>query len=495
MLMKKTPIAKKYVSEEQYRKRLYAMGRKDAYSMPTDEVFRIFERPAQPNKYGTLSSFKPKQPVNPQKTLDDFEIGKVSRAAFLPINPRTVSSCKRYYEAGIAGEECKMVLQQAQQYERAVGREIYGIDEQKLSIYSVLPRVSFGLSERNIIYIKNWYMLNDQDRKILSQFFDYRGVAYPGKSGEFIKNFLPKGRQEKRMFETFNLIHGLNIEISPEGFVYIKDYQDLDPDMKDLLEFYFTEDGYAKAYFQNTFMNRLGIKFREHIPSKIKTREQLISSFRKASELQLSSEDAEKLLLKKNPSIKTDIRKFDADLANDLVNRYRVYSRLSSFLNEDLAFIGSTSYADEMFDLTEEFESKSEVISTTFYRKEKFGIAISDPYAVNSNKLKWFLSEASKTKWIPEGCINVDYFTAHEFAHGLIHVYDLSRDPILRGYELDTIEKGNIVNELSMNAKMNTKEFIADAWSEYVLSDSPRELSMKVGDRILNFLQKKVMVL
>lgn len=94
MWMKKTPIAKKYVSEEHYRKRLYAMGRKDAYSMPTDEVFRIFERPAESNRYGTISNFKPKEPTNPQKTLDEF--GKVSRAAFLPINPRTLEVLKKY---------------------------------------------------------------------------------------------------------------------------------------------------------------------------------------------------------------------------------------------------------------------------------------------------------------------------------------------------------------------------------------------------------------
>ena len=37
------------------------------------------------------------------------------------------------------------------QYENQVGRNLFDIDEAKLSIYSVLPKIQFGLTERNII--------------------------------------------------------------------------------------------------------------------------------------------------------------------------------------------------------------------------------------------------------------------------------------------------------------------------------------------------------
>ena len=93
--------------------------------------------------------------------------------------------------------------------------------------------------------------MNAQEKQTLSSFFDNRGVAYPGKSSEFIKENLPKGRREKRMFETFNIVHGLDLEITPDGFVFIRDYSELDPDLLDLLQFYFTDEGYAKTYFQN----------------------------------------------------------------------------------------------------------------------------------------------------------------------------------------------------------------------------------------------------
>jgi hypothetical protein len=77
----------------------------------------------------------------------------------------------------------------------------------------------------------------------------------------------------------------------------------------------------------------------------------------------------------------------------------------------------------------------------------------------------------------------------------LVHVYDLSRDPKLREIEGELLENGAIDREVSVHSEMNTKEFIADCWSEYVLSDHPRKPAMMVGDRIMQFLQKKVIVL
>jgi len=415
--------------------------------------------------------------------------------SYIPLNRRTISACKRYYEAGIAGEECKMVLSQAKQYEKQVGKNLFDIDERKLSIYSILPKVQFGLTERNIVYIKNWYSLSNQEKQIFSPYFDNRGVAYPGKSSEFIKENLPKGRKEKRMFETFNIIHGLDLEISPEGYVFIRNYSELDPDVHDLLQFYFTEEGYAKMYFQNGFMSGLGLKFREHVPSKIKTRETLLKVFNKINENKYIAKEAQNILKYKNPSIKTDIYKFDDDLATDILNRYQLYTKISSFINEEITFIGTTSFADKIFDLEEDFEEKSEVVSTTFYNKSKFGIAVSDPFSKNTRKIEAVLNEAERVNWIPKKCNTLDYISAHEFAHGMIHVYDLSRDPFIRQTEIDVMEGEGVLKEVSINAKLNPKEFIADCWSEYVISPTPRKTAIMVGDRILEFLQKKVIVL
>jgi hypothetical protein len=71
----------------------------------------------------------------------------------------------------------------------------------------------------------------------------------------------------------------------------------------------------------------------------------------------------------------------------------------------------------------------------------------------------------------------------------------LSRDPFIRQTEIDVMEGEGVLKEVSINAKLNPKEFIADCWSEYVISPTPRKTAIMVGDRILEFLQKKVIVL
>lgn len=460
------------------------MGNPDAYTMSSSDVYRFFE----PRDIEAV-----KEPYRPQRSLDDF--GKASRTPFLSMNPRTLASCVRYLSAGVAGQECKMLLSQAQRYEQMTGQKILSVDSETLSIYSILPKLDMGMTERNLIFIKNWNTLNYDEKRVLSKYFDSRGVALPGMSSVFIKENVPNGRQEKRVFEAFNLIHGLDMEITPEGMVFASNLDDVDPDIKEKLKFYFTPDGYAKVYFQTGFMDKLGLKFREHTPPKIKTRKQLLEVYDVLKEREYTAKETEVLLLKRNPSLKTDIRKFDDDLATQVFNRYRLYTKMSDFINEDLMFIGTTSYADDIFDLTEEFENKSNVVSSTFYRRSKFGIAVSDPYAMNVKKMEWVLDNSDRYGWIPKNCNVLDYISIHGFAHGLIQVYDLSRDPTIRQIEENLMSNGGVAKAVSLNAKLNTKEFIADCWSEYCISKHPRETSKLVGDRILKFLQKKVILL
>jgi hypothetical protein len=422
-------------------------------------------------------------------------LNKAFSGAYNKLNPRTVSTCNRYMAAGIAGEECKMVIQQAQQMERMSGRKIFDIDFDKLAIYSILPKIRFGMTERNIIYIKNYYELPQADKYTISNFFDDRGVAKPGMSKTFIKDFLPKGRQEKRMFEAFNIIHGMNLEITPEGYIFMKDFPQLDSATQDLLEFYFTPQGYAKMYFQNGFLSRFGLKIREHKPSPIKTRNELLYFINKLESKEYSTDQCRRILLDKNPSLKTDIEYMDIKLANIMVNRYLLYTKMSNFMDEDVKFLGTTSEADKYFRLTEHFESESDAISVTFYKDTDIGIGVADQYANNAKELIKYLQIASDANWIPEGCNKLEYIIGHEFAHALIQIYDLSRDPIIRAIETKLMNKGLVGKEVSLNAHLNTKEFIADCWSEYVNSESPREAAMQIGDRILEFLQKKVLIL
>lgn len=48
----------------------------------------------------------------------------------------------------------------------------------------------------------------------------------------------------------------------------------------------------------------------------------------------------------------------------------------------------------------------------------------------------------------------------------------------------NTNNNKNMKDLLSEYAETNIKEFIAEAWAEYILSNNPRELSIKVGNII-----------
>jgi len=414
---------------------------------------------------------------------------------YSPINPRTVFACKRYMEAGIAGDECKNILQRAHQIEIDAGKDIFGLSDTHMALLNIIPRLSMGLTDTNIIYIKNWSTLSYLDRKAVSEFFDYRGVALPGKSVDFVSNALPKTKQERKMFEVFNMSHGLDIKISIDGNVRVANYDTFDSNIKNLLKNYFTEDGYAKNYFQNGFLSRLGLKLRSHKPSEFKTREDLLKNINKLESKSFSPKECKHILHDKNPSLKNNIEKMGDTLSNDLIKRYLLYSDFSPFIREDLLFIGTASYADSVFRMQNDMNDSYNMISSTYYNGPIVGISFSDKIIKDMDSLSVFLQDAEKISWIPRGCGTVKYLSAHEFSHALIHVYDLTRDPFIRNTELKLLNSGNMEKELSLTASMNSNEFIAEAWSEYVLSSNPRKVARNVGDRIMRFLQKEVMIL
>lgn len=415
-------------------------------------------------------------------------------AAFTPLNPRTVGSCKKFLEAGIAGDECKMVIRRAKAYENYVGRDIFGLDTEKINIQAILPRVIFGMSENNEIFIRNWQQLNSYERQALSPYFSQNGTAHPGKSGYFIKEILPKGRSERRSFETFNIIHGLNLIVTEEGYLKLKNTDNLDQKSKDLIEFYFTPEGYAKMYFQNGFLSKLGLKIREHIPSPVKTREDLLKAIYSREKTTYNGLDCEKLVKHRTPNIKTNMREINPEIANTMVDKFMIYTAISSFLNEDLVFLGTMNYAEEFFN-TGLDGNTGNILALTYYKNKNIGIGFNGEKTKDTNALQDFLDKSEAEQWIPQGCNSLKYFVGHEYAHALAQVYDLRRDPIIRNIELEILNSGKMDEELSLQAKSGSLEFIAESWGEYVNSKNPRDTAMQVGDRILRFMQKPVVIL
>lgn len=115
--------------------------------------------------------------------------------------------------------------------------------------------------------------------------------------------------------------------------------------------------------------------------------------------------------------------------------------------------------------------------------KKYNGIFINPKY----NNLEGFarsLINDVKLKYHPIGCENLKAIVDHEVGHGLDKVLKLKENrQIKEAYEefmrMSDEEKGQI---LSIYAKKNIKEFIAEAYSEYKNNSKPREFARLIGN-------------
>lgn len=86
-----------------------------------------------------------------------------------------------------------------------------------------------------------------------------------------------------------------------------------------------------------------------------------------------------------------------------------------------------------------------------------------------------------KTNVHPKGCNGVESLFFHEFGHLLENLSGLTSSKKFCNYFKRLGEK-KIAEGLSKYATMNIREFFAEAFSEYMSSESPREVSLFVMD-------------
>ena len=101
-------------------------------------------------------------------------------------------------------------------------------------------------------------------------------------------------------------------------------------------------------------------------------------------------------------------------------------------------------------------------------------------------KLKENLISSASVGFHPVGCGIPQYIVYHECGHILDLLCGITDDPEYVEY-FSSFGETRIKRELSIYGATNIKEFFAEAFAEYMCSDSPRDIARFSGD----FLEKK----
>ena len=114
---------------------------------------------------------------------------------------------------------------------------------------------------------------------------------------------------------------------------------------------------------------------------------------------------------------------------------------------------------------------------------ERFGGIFVNNVWADYDKMTNALKNDVKKGFHPVGCDTVKSVFDHEMGHQLDYALDLSNDKELTKY-YKTLTKTDIQNGLSQYANKNKKEFIAEAYAEYLNNPEPRPIAKTVGDII-----------
>ena len=112
------------------------------------------------------------------------------------------------------------------------------------------------------------------------------------------------------------------------------------------------------------------------------------------------------------------------------------------------------------------------------------------------DKVQQSLDSDLKAKWHPEGCNTVKSVFDHELGHKIDETLGLNSDPefleiynaaIKQGEEhiKENLSEYAYTTSITANNYDPKKEFIAEAWSEYLNNPNPRPLAKSVGDLIV----------
>lgn len=112
------------------------------------------------------------------------------------------------------------------------------------------------------------------------------------------------------------------------------------------------------------------------------------------------------------------------------------------------------------------------------------GVAINTKYADDYKRLVTLIESNVRSGHFPSGVSGPSAILHHEVGHLLDHTSGLMTNPELYSY-WKGLGPVAISQGLSRYAATNVAEFIAEAWSEYSMSPTPREIASKVGSIIV----------
>lgn len=130
---------------------------------------------------------------------------------------------------------------------------------------------------------------------------------------------------------------------------------------------------------------------------------------------------------------------------------------------------------------------KAKVPANTFawtWRPANYaGIGVNKKWGKNVELLNTALKRNVEIKFHPEGCDTIKSMIDHEFGHALDDLYKFcDMEEIAREYKsLCAMGNDKAKQTLSIYAMTNRKEFIAEAWSEYLNNPKPRPLANRIG--------------
>lgn len=118
------------------------------------------------------------------------------------------------------------------------------------------------------------------------------------------------------------------------------------------------------------------------------------------------------------------------------------------------------------------------------------GITVNNFNAKNAERMAKSLRSDVTMGYHPVGCDTIKSVVDHELGHQVDRMIGLADDAdFLKYYNSltpDEIQKG-----LSRYALTNKREFIAEAWSEYVNNPRPRAIAKKVGELLIKVYRQK----
>ena len=108
-----------------------------------------------------------------------------------------------------------------------------------------------------------------------------------------------------------------------------------------------------------------------------------------------------------------------------------------------------------------------------------------------------YYGEGSSTEVYPDDgfhpplCTTAKSDFEHELGHMLDYSLDVQSDKKIRVLYRNLRKTKSITSKLSEYANKNTREFIAEAWSEYCNNPTPREIACTVSSRIFELYAQK----